>query len=62
MVNHGYLPAIYQAERPRRLLDAYVGDYLREEIAAEGAVRNLPTFSDFLDAAALSDGGIVNLP
>ncbi len=60
MVNHGYLPAIYQAERPRRLLDAYVGDYLREEIAAEGAVRNLPTFSDFLDAAALSDGGIVN--
>ena len=60
LLNHGYLPPVYQSGRPRPLLDAYVGDYLREEIAAEGAARNLPTFSDFLDAAALSDGGIVN--
>ncbi len=60
LVNHGYLPPVYQSGRPRRLLDAYIGDYLREEIAAEGAVRGLPTFSEFLDAAALSDGGIVN--
>ena len=60
LVNHGYLPSIYLSEQPRRRLDAYVGDYLREEIAAEGAVRALPAFSDFLDAAALSDGGIVN--
>jgi hypothetical protein len=42
------------------MLDAYVADYLREEVAAEGLVRNLPTFSDFLDVAALSDGGLVN--
>ncbi len=60
LLNHGYLPPVYRSSRPRRLLDAYVGDYLREEIAAEGAVRSLPTFGDFLDAAALSDGGIVN--
>ncbi len=60
LVNHGYLPPVYQSGRPRRLVDAYIGDYLREEIAAEGAVRGLPTFSEFLDAAALSDGGIVN--
>ena len=60
LVNHGYLPPVYRSRRPRRVLDAYVGDYLREEIAAEGAVRSLPTFGDFLDAAALSDGGIVN--
>jgi predicted AAA+ superfamily ATPase len=60
MLNHGYLPRIYQAERPRRLLDAYVADYLKEEVAAEGLVRQLPTFSDFLDAAGLSDGEIVN--
>ncbi len=60
LVNHGYLPPVYQSGQPRRLLDSYVGDYLREEIAAEGAVRELPTFSAFLDAAALSDGGIVN--
>ena len=61
MLNHGYLPRIYGASRPRRLLDAYVADYLREEVAAEGLVRNLPAFSGFLDAAALSDGEAVNV-
>jgi len=60
MLNHGYLPRIYEASRPKRMLDAYVADYLKEEVAAEGLVRNLPTFSDFLDVAALSDGELVN--
>jgi predicted AAA+ superfamily ATPase len=60
MLNHGYLPRIYAASRPKRMLDAYIADYLKEEVAAEGLVRNLPTFSDFLDVAALSDGEIVN--
>lgn len=60
LLNHGYLPRIYQASRPRRLLDSYVGDYLKEEVAAEGLVRNLPAFSEFLNAASLSDTEIVN--
>ncbi|HET6335831.1 MAG TPA: DUF4143 domain-containing protein [Polyangiales bacterium] len=60
LVNHGYLPRIYQAERPQRLLQAYVSDYLKEEIAAESVVRNLPAFSRFLNVAALSDAEIVN--
>lgn len=60
LLNHGYLPRIYEASRPNRLLDAYIADYLKEEIAAEGFVRNLPIFSNFLDVAALSDGAIVN--
>lgn len=60
MLNHGYLPRIYLAGRPDRLLESYVADYLKEEIAAESLVRNLPTFSNFLDVAALSDGEIVN--
>ncbi len=59
-LNHGYLPRIYESARPRQLLDAYIADYLRDEVAAEGLVRNLPAFSDFLDAAALSDGEPVN--
>ncbi|MCY4664890.1 MAG: DUF4143 domain-containing protein [Acidimicrobiaceae bacterium] len=59
-LNHGYLPRMYQSSRPRRMLDAYIADYLREEIAAEGFVRTLPAFSYFLDAAALSDGDPVN--
>ncbi|BCO09628.1 ATPase [Desulfolithobacter dissulfuricans] len=60
LLNHGYLPRIYTSERPRRLLNAYVSDYLKEEIAAEGLVRNLPVFSDFLNLAALSDTETVN--
>ena len=60
ILNHGYLPRMYQASRPGRLLDAYVADYLKEEIVAEGFARNLPAFSAFLDAAALSDTAPVN--
>lgn len=55
LLNHGYLPRIYQSKQPRRLLNAYVANYLKEEIAAEGLVRNLPVFSEFLNLAALSD-------
>ena len=60
MLNHGYLPRIYTSERPARLLGAYIADYLKEEIAAEGLVRSLPAFSRFLDVAALSDADLVN--
>ena len=59
-VNHGYLPRIYLSERPQRLLEAYVADYLKEEVAAEALVRNLPVFSEFLNLAALSDTELVN--
>ncbi len=60
LLNNGYLPRIHRAARSRRLLDAYIADYLKEEVAAEGLVRNLPAFSGFLDAAALSDTEPVN--
>jgi predicted AAA+ superfamily ATPase len=60
LLNHGYLPRMYLSNRPAKLLEAYVADYLKEEIAAEGLVRNLPAFSQFLNAAALSDAELVN--
>jgi uncharacterized protein len=59
-VSHGYLPRIFLSERPQRLLEAYVADYLKEEVAAEALVRNLPVFSEFLNIAALSDTELVN--
>ena len=59
-LNRSYLPRIIESGRADRLLDAYVSDYLKEEVAAEGLVRNLPAFSSFLNAAALSDGEMVN--
>ena len=60
MLNHGYLPRHYLAADPRRLLRAYVDDYLKEEIAAEGVTRNLPAFASFLHGAAFSDTELVN--
>ncbi|MDE2763474.1 MAG: AAA family ATPase [Gemmatimonadota bacterium] len=60
LLNRGYLPRIHQAARHRQLLDAYIADYLREEVAAEGMVRSLPAFSRFLDVAAQSDTEPVN--
>lgn len=60
VLNAGYLPRMALSRRPRRLLNAYVADYLKEEIAAEGLVRNLPVFSEFLDVASLSDTDLVN--
>lgn len=59
-LNAGLLPRHYQGARPRRLIQAYVGDYLREEIAAEALTRNIPAFSRFLEVAALSNGELIN--
>lgn len=59
-VNHGLLPSIYFSESPDDDLAAYAGAYLNEEIAAEGATRNVPSFSRFLEVAALCNGRIIN--
>jgi predicted AAA+ superfamily ATPase len=59
-LNNGLLPRHYQADRAQGLMEAYVGDYLREEIAAEALTRNVPAFSRFLESAAFSNGEIVN--
>lgn len=59
-VNRGCLPRHYLSEHHFRLLNAYVSDYLKEEIASEGIVRNLPAFSHFLDVAAIGDTELVN--
>jgi len=62
-LNHGNLPKHYLSPpgQGARWLRSYVQDYLKEEIAAEGLVRNLPAFANFLEAAALSDSKAVNL-
>ena len=57
----GSLPIVWQAADPRAALDAYVRLYVREEIRAEAAVRNLPAFLRFLPVAALCHGQVVNI-
>jgi predicted AAA+ superfamily ATPase len=59
-VNYGYLPRHYLDDEPQALIRSYVQDYLANEIVAEGLVRNLPVFLNFLGAAALSDTEMVN--
>ena len=59
-INRGLLPSIYFSESAEDDLRAYVGTYLREEIAAEGLTRNIPAFGRFLEVAALCNGQLLN--
>lgn len=59
-LNHGLLPDHYLTDHPKDLIHAYVGNYLKEEIVAEALTRNLQAFSRFLEAAAFSNGEMVN--
>lgn len=58
----GCLPVLWQSadDEPREFLRSYAETYLREEVAAEGLVRDIGPFSNFLDIAAANDGEIVN--
>lgn len=59
-LDRGLLPSLYFSNSPYEDLQAYVGTYLKEEIAAEAVVRNLPGFSRFLTVAALCNGQMLN--
>jgi len=58
-LNNGLLPPHYDSDMARTRLEAYVGDYLQEEIAAEAATRNIPGFSRFLEIAAMGNGEMI---
>lgn len=59
-LNNGLIPSHYLKESAARDLNAYVKDYLKEEIHDEGLTRDLPAFARFLDAVAFSHGGQIN--
>lgn len=59
-LNHGLIPSFYLRDNPKRLLQAYVGNYLHEEIVSEALVRNIVSFDRFLEVASLSNGDIIN--
>jgi len=64
LLRFGCLPAI-QSERTSRArldtLEAYVTNYVREEIQQEAAVKNLDSFSRFLEVAAIMNGQVTNV-
>ncbi|MBK6608620.1 MAG: hypothetical protein IPG24_24870 [Leptospiraceae bacterium] len=51
---------MYFKDDPKEVLRAYLGLYIKEEILAEGLVRNIGSFSRFLEAASFSHGSILN--
>ena len=59
-INNGLLPRHYDAANAQRMISAYIGNYLRDEIVAEARLRNAGTFTRFLEAAALTNGEMVN--
>src|SRR4030042_476005 len=59
-LNSGLLPRHYLAANAGKLLSAYINNYLRDEIMAEARLRNIRSFSRFLEAAAFSNGETVN--
>jgi predicted AAA+ superfamily ATPase len=59
-LNRGLIPAHYVQDHYRRALRAYVQDYLKEEVFAEGLTRNVGAFSRFFDAVGHSHGELIN--
>lgn len=62
VLNHGLIPLHYlqDDQECKKSLEAYVQDYLREEVFAEGLTRNIPAFSRFFDAFGYTHGEITN--
>jgi predicted AAA+ superfamily ATPase len=59
-LNHGLLPRHYLGQNAKKLHAAYIGSYLKDEILSEARVRDVESFSRFLDVAAFSNSEIVN--
>ena len=56
----GLLPPHFLSARPIEDLRGYVGDYLKEEIAAEALTQHIPAFAEFLRVAALTSSDLLN--
>ena len=59
-LNNGLLPRHYLVANPSKRIQAYIGDYLQQEIVEEAIVRQLDAFTRFLQVAALCNTEIVN--
>lgn len=62
VLNHGMIPVHYlqNDQNCRNSLEAYVQDYLKEEVFAEGLARDIPAFSRFFDAFGYTHGQLTN--
>jgi predicted AAA+ superfamily ATPase len=58
-LNNGMLPRHYLVADPSKRIQSYIGDYLQQEIVEEAVVRQLDSFTRFLQVAAMSNAEIV---
>jgi predicted AAA+ superfamily ATPase len=56
----GLLPPHYLSPDPQEDLRAYIADYLKEEVAAEARIQNIPAFTEFLRVAAITSSELLN--
>ena len=59
-LSKGSLPEIYLESYGAELLNEYINSYLREEVMSEALVRNVASFSRFIDLAAASSWQEIN--
>ncbi len=57
----GLIPLVVSSEEPIEVLESYVDLYVREEVQMEGLVRNIGSFSRFLEAISFSQGTVLNV-
>lgn len=57
----GLLPMVWQSKDSWEKVLNYVGIYLREEVIAEGLVRQVGDFARFLEVCSFSHGNILNV-
>jgi predicted AAA+ superfamily ATPase len=57
----GMLPLIVDHVNPESALSTYVGMYLRDEVQKEGEVRDMSSFSRFLEKVSFSHASTLNL-
>ncbi len=55
----GMIPMIWQAAEPEEKIRNYVGVYLKEEVQAEGIVRQIGDFARFMEVASFSHGQLL---
>jgi uncharacterized protein len=59
-LRYGMLPIVMDSSTPEEVLRAYVGIYLKDEVQAEGIVRNVGDFARFLEAMSFSHASVIN--
>ncbi|OAI50650.1 hypothetical protein AYO37_00930 [Opitutia bacterium SCGC AG-212-L18] len=57
----GMLPLVWEAKDPESTLKSYIQYYIKEEVNAEGLVRNLSDFARFTEIICLSQGSPLNM-